>query len=200
MRTRIAAQGPLMQLPCRRMRRPRRVLRHGRAASCLAAMASRPAVSFNRPRQGCLPGRRDRLGRRDSVGLDQGRVLSRRAPRVLEWSREAAALPRSGCWSMPPIGVAAHPAIRPRRPAERHGESVPDAGASPRRTPECASIPEAAPGRRWPAWPPRPSRRIPACRPVSRSVGAPADHAAQGRLESGSTLPCGTKAALPPRV
>ena len=47
-------------------------------------------------------------------------------------------------------------------------------------TTECASIPEAAPGRRWPAWPPRPPRRIPACRPVSRSVGAPADHAAQG--------------------
>ncbi len=34
-----------MQLPCRRLRRPRRVLRHGPAASCSAAMASRVSVS-----------------------------------------------------------------------------------------------------------------------------------------------------------
>ena len=36
---------PKMQLPCRRLRRPRRVLRHGPAASCSAAMASRVSVS-----------------------------------------------------------------------------------------------------------------------------------------------------------
>ena len=34
-----------MQLPCRRLRRPRRVLRHGPAASCSAPMASRVSVS-----------------------------------------------------------------------------------------------------------------------------------------------------------
>ena len=72
------------------------------------------------------------------------------------------------------------PRSAPAAPQSAVANPCPNAGASPRRTPEYASIPEAAPGRRWPAWPPRPSRRIPACRPVSRSAGAPADHAAQG--------------------
>ena len=36
------------------------------------AVSAAAAVSFNRPRQGYLPGRRDRLGRRDSIGFDQG--------------------------------------------------------------------------------------------------------------------------------
>ena len=44
-----------MQLPCRRLRRPRRVLRQWPAASCSAAMASRLAVSFDRPRLGMPP-------------------------------------------------------------------------------------------------------------------------------------------------
>ena len=38
-------------------------------------------------------------------------------------------------------------------------------------TPQCASIPETAPGRRWPCPAAAPSCRIPACRPVSRSAG-----------------------------
>ena len=49
----LLRMAPTMQLACRRLRRPRRVLRHGPAASCAATMASR--VSF-RKRGECLPG------------------------------------------------------------------------------------------------------------------------------------------------
>lgn len=65
---------------CRRLRRPRRVLRHGPAASCSAAMAS--TARFQSPDVlGCLPGHRDRLARRDSTGLDQGPLLGPVVPR-----------------------------------------------------------------------------------------------------------------------
>ena len=72
------------------------------------------------------------------------------------------------------------PRPAPDAPQSGMADPCPNAGASPRRTPECASIPEAAPGRRWPCLAAAPSRRISACRPVSRSVGAPTDYAAQG--------------------
>ena len=114
-----------------------------------------------------------RLGRRDSVGFDQGHSCPV-VPR--ESSDGLAKPPRSGRWSMPPIKAAAHPAIRPRRPAERRGESVPDAGASPRRTPECASIPEAAPRRRWPCLTAAPFMqdfRLPSGLPVCRRSRRP---------------------------
>ena len=69
--------------------------------------------------RGCLPRPRDRLGRRDRSGFDQGLLLSRRAPRVSE-------------------GLAKPPHCRalrfaPVAPHGARGESVPDAGASPRR-------------------------------------------------------------------
>ena len=167
MRTRIAAQGPSMQLPCRRLRRPRRVLRHGPAASCSAPMASRLRRS-TRKCGGCLPRRRDRLDRLDSVGFDQGRrnrVPSRPAsPQKVSRGRRAAAL---GC-RMPTSGASrSAPAALV---CKRHGASVPDAGASPRRTPECASIPETAPGRRHPAMDAPPNAGFP---PAVRSPGLP---------------------------
>lgn len=83
----------------------------------------------------------------------------------------------------------------PAAPQSDVANPCPNAGASPRRTPECASIPEVAPGRRWPCLAAAPSRRISACRPVSRSAGVPSDHAAQGRLKDGSRIASGTKAA-----
>ena len=85
-------------------------------------------------RPGCLPGPRDRLARHDSSGFDQGLALSRRAPRVVRRSREAAACRVSGCPCDPvfgrPHGASfrfAPVAFRPR------GASVPNAGVSPRR-------------------------------------------------------------------
>lgn len=83
----------------------------------------------------------------------------------------------------------------PAAPQSDVANPCPNAGASPRRTPECASIPEAAPGRWWPCLTAAPSRRISACRPVSRSAGVPSDHAAQGRLKDGSRIASGTKTA-----
>ena len=190
-----------MQLPCRRLRRPRRVLRQWPAASCSAAMASRLAVSLDRPRLG-MPPRPPRPPRSPRQRRPRSRTAT--CPVVpRELSEGLAKPPRCRVRDVGlcrPSKQRRIPRSAPAAPQSAMANPCPNAGASPRRTPECASIPEAAPGRRWPAWPPRPSRRIPACRPVSRSVGAPADHAAQGRLESGATLPCGTKAAPPPRV
>ena len=81
---------PKMQLPCRRLRRPRRVSRHGPAASYSAPMASRrwrlsvcPTTDAGMP-----PGSRDRLGRRDSSGFDQGlRMVPSRSASLPEVSR-----------------------------------------------------------------------------------------------------------------
>ena len=103
-----------MQLPCRRLRRPRRVLRHGPAASCSAAMASRVSVSG-------MPGDASPDPATTSVATTvpasiKDCYLSRRAPRAFRRSREAAALPCS--MPMPPVLTGrpmAHPSIRPRR-------------------------------------------------------------------------------------
>lgn len=59
--------------------------------------------------------------------------LSHRAPRVVRWSCEAAALPRSDVQCRP----AAHPCAQCQCISQ-----------SPQRTPECATIPEVAPGHR----------------------------------------------------
>ena len=116
-----------MQLPCRRLRRPRRVLRQGPAASCSAAMASRVSVSG-------VPGDASPGSATTSVVTTvsasiKDSALSRRAPRVVRWSREAAALP---CWMLHAARQrAAHPsrfapaAFRPR------GVSVPAGCISP---------------------------------------------------------------------
>ena len=69
--------------------------------------------------RGCLPRPRDRLGRRDRSGFDQGLLLSRRAPRV---SEGLAKLPHCRALRFAPVA-----------PRGARGESVPDAGASPRR-------------------------------------------------------------------
>ena len=103
-------------------RRPlvRRRWRHG----CGVLFTARP---------GCLPSHRDCLDHHDSSGFDQGLALSRRAPRVVRRSREAAALP---CGTpLPPVltgrphGIAS---IRPRRLSAAWRIRA-HAGASPRR-------------------------------------------------------------------
>ncbi len=169
-----------MQLPCRRLRRPRRVFRHGPAASCSAPMASR-LRGLNPYSGGCLPCCRDRLDRRDSSGFDQGLCLSRRAPRCFRRSREAAALPCS--MPTPPVLTGrrmAHPSIRPRRLSAAWRIRAQCRRISPA-TPECRSIPEAARGRRPPSYgSPRP-RRIPAgCLGFPSLVGMAPDRPPEG--------------------
>ena len=69
-------------------------------------------------RPGCLPSRRNRLGRHDSPGVDQGLCLSRRAPRCSRRSREAAVLPCADVLSSR-MEMKRHRrirSIRPRRP------------------------------------------------------------------------------------
>ena len=197
-----------MQLPCRRLRRPRRVLRQWPAASCSATIGF-AAAGVSQP---ATPGNASPAAATASVAATASASikdsnLSRRAPRVLGWSREAAALPRSGCWSMPPVlTVAAHPgasAPRPPRQFKRHGGSVPLMPVHlPGELQECASIAEdgtsdagGLPGRRalHAGFP-----------PAVRSPGLsalPPTIAAQGGYESGSgPYHAGTKAAPPPRV
>ena len=146
-----------MQLPCRRLRRPRRVLRHWPAASCSAPMASRRLWLSVSPTTQCQDAsrRRDRLVRHDSSGFDQGLLLSRRAPRGVSRSREAAALPRLDAQYAARQSSGASRRSAPAAPIERHGASVPNAGASPRplrnalasrkRHPGVGAIPATAP-------------------------------------------------------
>ena len=140
--------------------------------------------------RGCLPRPRDHLGRHDSFGFDQGLLLSRRAPRVVRSSHEAAVLPCS--MPMPPVLTGrpmAHPSIRPRR--LKCGNV-----ANP-------CLPVHLPGPVQNALPfrkrhldvdsrklrlPRPCR-IPAGCPVARSVEVASDHTAIGRLQSGVSVP-----------
>ena len=136
---------------CRRLRRPRRVLRHGPAASCSAAMA--PTARFQSPDVlGCLPGHRDRLARRDSIGLDQGPLLgpvvprgasegpAKRRPAALDGRAAGAYGPARGASVDPPLT----PGMRP------HGEPVP-AGCIPPCDRRCSRHRDrVAPGRRHP--------------------------------------------------
>ena len=76
--------------------------------------------------RGCLPRPRDRLGRHDSSGFDQGLLWSRRAPRVVRRSREAAALPCS--MPVPPVLTCrpmAHPVDPPPPPFSRVAHPCP---------------------------------------------------------------------------
>ena len=155
-----------MQLPCRRLRRPRHVLRHGPAASCSAPMASRLRWSTLDAGDASPAAAIVSIASTASASIkDAETVLSRPAsPQKVSRGRRAAAL---GC-RMPTSGASrSAPAALVY---ERHGASVPDAGASPRRTPECASIPETAPGRRHPAMDAPPNAGFP---PAVRSPGLP---------------------------
>ena len=121
-----------------------------------------------RPR--CLPGPRDRLVRHDSVGFDQGLAVSRRTPRAVRRSREVAACRVSRCPCRRSLRTAWRiRSIRPRRPSiERVAQSVPNAGASPRRLQNAVASPKRHLGVGFhKLWSPRP-RRIPTGCPVSR--------------------------------
>ena len=75
--------------------------------------------------RGCLPRPRDRLARHDRSGFDQGLLLSRRAPRVVRRSREAAALPCPDVTYSHFLrpGASVDPPLQPEM--RRHGASVP---------------------------------------------------------------------------
>ena len=109
-----------MQLPCRRVRRPRRVgLDTGRRP--LVRRRWRRGYDVSRPYgPGCLPGHRDYLTRHDSPGFDAGRLLRPLVPRE-----------RSRSLARPPPAVSDGHAARHRA----HGASVPYAGASPAAAP-----------------------------------------------------------------
>ena len=116
MRTRIAAHGPNDAVA---------VPSPAATAACLATLAGGLLFGANGVAAAvvvCLPDNptqdasrsRDLLGRRDSVGFDQGPCWSRRAPRAVRWSRQAAALP---CLDASALSVkdSTHP-IRPCPP------------------------------------------------------------------------------------
>ncbi len=123
-----------MQLPCRRVRRPRRVFRQWPAASCSAAMASRLAVSLNRPRLG-MPPRPPRPPRSPRQRRPRSRTCPvpscPASPRMVSRSRRAAAFGmlvyaanRSGGPSRdpPPLPRRAPWRIRARMPVHLPGE------------------------------------------------------------------------------
>ena len=143
--------------------------------------------------RGCLPRLRNHLGRHDSFGFDQGLLLSRRAPRVVRWSREAAALP---CWMLHAARQrAAHPsrfapaAFRPR------GVSVPAGCISPCDPRYLRIAGRVAPGLRLPqatTAAPMPDFRQLSGLPVCRSGLRPYRHTAAPKRRQ---CTAGTKAA-----
>ena len=173
-----------MQLPCRRLRRPRRVLRHGPAASCSAPLVPRlRCLSTAHAKDASLAAATASVAATAPASIKDSNV-SRRAREPSDGLAKPRALPRSGCGLCRPSNGGASRSA-PAAPQSDVANPCPCRCISPA-TPGCVSIPETAPRRRQPARLPRP-RRISACRPVSRSVGAPADHAAKG----------GSKVALP---
>ena len=171
-----------MQLPCRRLRRPRRVFRHGPAASCSAPMASR-LRGLNPYSGGCLPCCRDRLARHDKSGFDQG--LSP-APSCPESRQKVSRGCRPAVFDAPAAGAY----------GPTHGASV-DSPPPPRdravwriraqcrcispATPKCRSIPEAASGRRPPSYgSPRPCRIPAGCLALASLVGMAPDRPPKG--------------------
>ena len=173
--------------------------RHGPTASCSAPMASRLRCLSTVYGPGCLPGHRDYLTRHDSPGFDQGLLLRPLVPR--ERSRSLARPPPA----VSDVHIARHRAlgasgsIRPRRPSvERHGASVPYAGASPAAAPQYSRIAQTAIRHLGVAihelWRRTPRRISTGCL-VSQSVGMAPDHAATGRLPHGRYDSASTKAA-----
>ena len=158
-----------MQLPCRRLRRPRRVLRHGPAASYSAPMASRLVIvcQTRQPDAGMPPG-----AATASVATtvpasikDSCLVPSCPAscPKVSQGRRTAAL----GC-QMPTSGASrSAPAALVYRP---HGASVPNAGASPRPLRNALASRKRHPDVGGYAWPPRPHAGFP---PAVRFPGLP---------------------------
>ena len=118
--------------------------------------------------RGCLPRSRDHLGRHDSFGFDQGLCsvpsCSATFPKVSRSCRPAVFDAHAAGAYGPAHGASVDPPPPPEM--RRRGQSVP-AGASPRTSPECVTIPEAAPGRRQPqataAAPVPDSRRLSGC-------------------------------------
>ena len=195
MRTRIAAQGPSMQLPCRRLRRPRRVLRHRPAASCSAPMASRLRWSTRNAGDASPAAAIVSIASTASASIKDAET-SRRARRVPRRSREAAALPRWDAECRP----AAHP-DPPPPPWSTSGMAHPcpmpvhlpgelrNALASRKRHPD-VGIPQ---------WMPRPTQdfRLPSGLPVCRSRLRPRRARAASKSPQNTS---GTKAAPAPRV
>ena len=138
-----------MQLPCRRLRRPRRVLRHGPVASCSASMASRVSVSGT-------PGDASPGPATTSVATTvpasiKDSARSRRAPRAFRRSREAAVCRVLDVPANRPCGRLAHPSIRPCPPEmRRHGASVPTGCISPCESAILGIAGRVAPRRRQP--------------------------------------------------
>ena len=178
------------------------LLRKALRCSCRAVACGGPGVSFDSGRRPLVRRRRLRdrgVSQPPTPGMPprpprpprsprQRRLrsrtpaLSRRAPRAFRRSREAAALPRS--MPGPPVltsrlsGASDSP---PPRQFKRVAYPCLCAGASPRPLQDALASRMTAPRRRHPAGSPR-QRRISAGRPVSRSVGAPADYSRARRL------------------
>jgi len=115
------------------------------------------------------------------------------APR--EPSDRLARPPRCRVWMLPrrPSGQRASRQSAPVRSAERRGESVPDCRCISPATPEWASIPDAALGRRHPALNAPPTAGFP---PAVRSPGlpeSPPDTPHKGGVKDGATIPSAPK-------
>ena len=95
------------------------------------------------------------------------------SPRMVSRSRRAAAFGMLVYAARQSSGASRS---APAAPQSDIADPCPNAGASPRRTPECASIPEAAPGRRWPCLAAAPftqDSRLPSGLPVCRRSRRP---------------------------
>ena len=174
-----------MQLPCRRLRRPRRVLRHGPAASCSAAMASRVSVSG-------MPGDASPDPATTSVATTVSASIKDSCCPVVprERSEGFTRLPhcRVGCSMLPVNGRHILP-DSPPPPFDRVACPC-RRGASPHVIRDtCASrvVWHLGCGCRKLRLP-RPCR-IPAGCPVSRSVEVASDHTAIQRRQNGVSVP-----------
>ena len=135
-------------MPCRRVRRPRRVLRHGPAASCSASMALRVSVSGTPGDASPGPATASVAATVPASIKDRGSSRRPREPRKVSRGRRAAA---SGCHLQPiPSRPGASVSIRPCRlqcgdmahPCRR--------GASPHAIRNTWRAGRVAPGRRQP--------------------------------------------------
>ncbi len=178
-----------MQLPCRRLRRPRRVFRHGPVASCSAPMASRSRrLSTARPG---MPPRSPatRLGRHDSPGFDRGLCFvpscSATFPKVSRSRRPAV------CWMSLRTGFVAAWRIRRFAPAACNAATWrvrADGVHLPMRSAILAHRNRVAPRRRQPqATAAAPAGFPPGC-PVSRSDRDGSRPTAPGRPQTAGNI------------
>ena len=190
-----------MQLPCRRLRRPRRVVPDvGRWP--LVRRRWRCGCGSLTARPGCLPGHRDRLDRLDSPGFDPG-PSTKPCPVVPRESSERLARPPPAVFGCPRGPALWAPGASGRSAPAARPWSAWRIRAQCRRispaTPQCASIAEWHPGVGVHSHGmPRP-RRIPTGCPVSRSGrngSRPGHHrAAPERLQINTRHQSGTSAA-----